>query len=223
MSVDLFLLKNIKKFVIINMSMQTLKLERGKKAIAIVAHPDDEIIFMGGAIMKNPQIDWMVFSLCRASDKDREPKFWRVCKRNRVKGIIADLEDEDKMSVKQSLPIIEKLIKDNLKSKRYDYIFTHGANGEYGHKRHVGVHQSVKKLIKNKFLKPEAVFYFNYKRTGRKKIEAKSGTNCQLRLSKKELQTKREIVGHIYGYAMDGIDVGFCTNPETFIKVEIKN
>lgn len=203
--------------------MQTLSLGKNKRAIAIVAHPDDEMIFMGGTIMKNPQVDWTVFSLCRASDKDREPKFWRVCKRNKVKGIITDLEDEGKMSVEKSIPVIEKLLKENLHNKKFDYIFTHGANGDYGHKRHIGVHRAVKKLIAAKFLKPESVFYFNYKKTGRKKIEAKSGSNCQLKFSKDELQTKKEIVGYMYGYAMDGIDVGFCTNPEAFIKVDIKN
>lgn len=199
-----------------------LKLAKNKKAIAIVAHPDDEIIFMGGAIMKNPQIDWTVFCLCRASDKDREPKFRRVCAKNKVKGFITDLEDEDIMSVNESVPVIEKILREKLKGKKFDYIFTHGTNGDYGHKRHIGVHRAVKKLIAVKFFKPEAVFYFNYKRTGKKKIEAKSGSNCKLKLSKDELRLKQEIVGHMYGYAMDGIDVGFCTSPESFIKVDIK-
>ena len=206
--------------------MQCLSLAKNKRVIAIVAHPDDEIIFMGGAIMKNPQIDWTVFSLCRASDKDREPKFFRVCKKNNVKGIIADLEDEDKMNVKQTLPIIEKLIIEKVGKREFDYIFTHGANGEYGHKRHIGVHESVKKLIKNKFLKPEAVFYFNYKKISLKNFvpfTTKTGTNCLLKLTKAEWQRKKEIVAYMYGYEINGIDVSYCTNPEAFIKVNIKD
>jgi LmbE family N-acetylglucosaminyl deacetylase len=204
--------------------MQSLSLDKNKRAIAIVAHPDDEIIFMGGTIMKNPQIDWTVFSLCRQSDKDRGPKFWRVCKKNKVKGIITDLEDEAKMSIKQSLPIIEKLIKNKVSKAHFDYIFTHGANGEYGHPRHIGVHQAVNKLIKNKVLKPEAVFYFNYKKNSlpRNSFIAKAGTNCLLKLTKAELQNKKEIVAYMYGYEIDGIDVSYCTNPEAFKKVDIK-
>lgn len=204
--------------------MQTLSLLKNKRAIAIVAHPDDEIIFMGGAIMKNPQLDWTVFSLCRASDRDREPKFWRVCKKNKVKGLITDLEDEDKMSLKQSLPVIEKLLVSNLKNKEFDYIFTHGANGEYGHPRHIGVHQVIKKLIKNKVLKPEAVFYFNYKKISRQNFvpfTTKAGTNCLLKLTKEELQKKKEIVAYMYGYDINGIDVSYCTDPEAFIKIII--
>lgn len=201
--------------------MQSLSLEKNKRAIVIVAHPDDEIIFMGGTIMKNPQIDWTVFSLCRASDKDRAPKFWRVCKKNNVKGIIADLEDKDKMSVVKSVPIIAKLISDKLKNKKFDYIFTHGANGEYEHKRHIGVHLAVKKLIDNKILKPEAVFYFNYKKINRHvgaPFTVKAGTNCLLKLSPAELKRKKEIVAYMYGYDINGIDVSYCTNPEAFKK-----
>jgi len=205
--------------------MQSLSLAKNKRAIAIVAHPDDEIIFMGGTIMKNPQIDWTVFSLCRASDKDREPKFFRVCKKNNVKGTIADLEDENRMSIAKSVPMIEKLILEKIKNKKFDYIFTHGANGEYGHKRHIGVYESVKKLIKNKVLKPEAVFYFNYKKISSKSFvpfTTKAGTNCLLKLTKAELQKKKEIVAYMYGYDINGIDVNYCTNPEAFIKVNIK-
>ncbi len=205
--------------------MQNLLLGRNKRAIAIVAHPDDEVIFMGGAIMKNPQVSWTVFSLSRSSDRDREPKFWRVCKQNKAKGIITDLEDEGKLSIKQSLPIIEKLVENNLQNKKFDYIFTHGANGEYGHPRHIGVHKSVKKLIKNKTLKPEAVFYFNYKKINRKNFvpfTTKAKTNCLLTLTKQELQIKKELVAYMYGYDINGIDVSYCTNPEAFIKVDIK-
>jgi hypothetical protein len=205
--------------------MHALKLEPNKRAIAIVAHPDDEIIFMGGVIMKNPQVDWTVFSVCRASDKDREPKFRQVCAKNKVRGIITDVEDEDKMNVAKSIPIIAKLIVDKLKSKKFDYIFTHGANGEYGHKRHIGVHQAIKKLIDNKVLKPEAVFYFNYKKINRgvgAPFTIKAGTSCLLKLSPAELRRKKEIVAYMYGYDINGIDVSYCTNPEAFIKIDIK-
>lgn len=204
--------------------MQSLLLKKNKRAIAIVAHPDDEIIFMGGAIMKNPQVDWTVFSLCRASDRDREPKFWRVCKRNKVKGIITDLEDEDRMNLKKSVPVIKKFLEIKLGSKYFNYIFTHGANGEYGHLRHIGVHLAVKELIEKKVLKPEAVFYFNYKKVSRKPFspfEAKAGSNCQLKLTKKELQEKKEIVAYMYGYDINGIDVSYCTNPESFIRTNL--
>jgi hypothetical protein len=36
------------------------------KAAIIVAHPDDETIWSGGLILKKPEWQWTVLSLCRA-------------------------------------------------------------------------------------------------------------------------------------------------------------
>ena len=66
---------------------------RKKEALCIVAHPDDETIWMGGAILKN-KFNWTIISLCRKNDLDREPKFRRVCKFYSANSIISDLEDD---------------------------------------------------------------------------------------------------------------------------------
>ena len=72
--------------------MLDLKLNPGG-ALVVVAHPDDETIWMGGTILANPKINWTVLCLCRASDKDRAPKFKKVLKKLKVQGVILDLED----------------------------------------------------------------------------------------------------------------------------------
>ena len=110
-----------------------------------------------------------------------------------------------------------------MKRKHYDYIFTHGANGEYGHPRHIGVHQAVKELIKKKILKPEMVCYFNYKKISPKAFSpliALKNSDLLVLLTKKEFVQKRNIVTKMYGYDPQGIDVGYCTNPEAF-KIKI--
>ena len=82
-----------------------------KTGLVIVAHPDDETIWMAGMILNSKNIDWTIFSLCRKDDPDRVPKFKKVCDYYRARGIISDLEDEEIMDIKESLPEIEKRIK----------------------------------------------------------------------------------------------------------------
>ena len=64
-----------------------------KTALCIVAHPDDETIWMGGTIMKN-NYNWTIICLCRKNDLDRSPKFKKVCDYYKAKSIISDLDDE---------------------------------------------------------------------------------------------------------------------------------
>ena len=186
-----------------------------KKALAVVAHPDDETIWMGGTIARNKKIAWTIFSLCRASDRDRAPKFKRVCEYYGAKRIIGDLDDEGKLSLEEAKQGAKKIILEKIDLNEFDYIFTHGANGEYGHERHIAVRLAIDELIKEGKIKPETVFYFNYIKN--KKDYLKPGNNNIVsHLSGEELSKKKRIVAEMYGYSPDGIDVAYCTNPEIF-------
>jgi LmbE family N-acetylglucosaminyl deacetylase len=194
-------------------------LGKDKQALVIVAHPDDETIWMGGTILKHPEIKWTIFSLCRASDRDRAPKFLKVCRYYKAQAIIADLEDEGRMNLKASLPAIKKIIKKKLNKKNYSYVFTHGANGEYGHPRHKGINLAVKELINKKIIKPEAVFYFNYEKIANREfslLKSRENSDIVEKLSKTLYSQKIHIMSAIYGFDPKGIDASYCTNPEAF-------
>ncbi len=199
------------------------KSEKQESALVVVAHPDDETIWMGGFILEHPEIDWTIFSVCRASDPDRAPKFLKAAKYFGAKGVIKDLEDEGKFGIKQSVVLVESLLKKYFSKDKFDYLFTHGANGEYGHERHIAVIKAVKKALTNKIIVAKLAYGFNYKKADRKKygkLEPGKNSDLLLKLKPKTFTQKKKIMTKIYGFNPRGIDVGYCTNPESFKKIK---
>lgn len=201
--------------------MNELNLIKNKRALVIVAHPDDETIWMGGTIRKQADVRWTIFSLCRSNDIDREPKFRRVCALYNAECIITNLDDEGNLELNEAKEEAKRLILENVNANDYDYIFTHGSNGEYGHYIHIAIHEAVSELIKTGKLKPDAVFYFNYFKKNKHSLQVPNSENFYVDLTASELLDKKRVVAEIHGYAIDGIDVGYCTNPEVFLKLKI--
>lgn len=194
---------------------------RRTEALVIVAHPDDETIWMGGTILKNRGWDWTILSLCRADDSDRKPKFYKVCKIYRAFGSIHNVDDKNLHPI--SLPIITALIKKSLAQKKYDVIFTHGENGEYGHIRHIETHNAVKEMIKNKELVAKKVYFFNYRKGENvpfpeiKVPEPIESSDFIYNLNDRELELKKKIIREVYGYPNErGFELMSCNKTESF-------
>lgn len=177
---------------------------RSGSALVIIAHPDDEIIWMGGTIMQNRNINWTIVSLCRGDDEDRAPKFKKVCKYLNARSIITNIEDDDIMTIKQSIPIISKMLIKHLPKEHFSYVFTHGYSGEYGHLRHKGVYRSVKDLIRKKKISVSHFVTFAYHPSNLNGIlalpaEVSTG-NIHNNLPNKIFKEKQYIMNTIYGF-----------------------
>lgn len=192
-----------------------------KRVLVIVAHPDDETLWMGGMILQN---DWdvTVISLCRSDDADRAPKFKKVCELLGVRGFISDLEDEElsDVSFDEVATRIRKFV-----NGEYDLVFTHGANGEYRHKRHKDVHFTVEKMVKDKEIDCKKVFFFDYRMDKRASAARGSlGSVCRanaradnfINLNEVTLKRKRELIKDVYGYPEDGFEFKSCGKAEAF-------
>ncbi len=192
------------------------------RALALVAHPDDETIWMGGTILRNKAWDWTIFSLCRKSDPDRMPKFKKVCDFYNATSIIDNLDDEKLKPLPEEKII--NIIQNNLDRHNYDYIFTHGENGEYGHIRHKEIHHAVKSMIKKKQMRCAKAFYFSYAR-GRNHVPNNPGliipipkpnSQVYITLNDKELESKKEIITEFYGFTKDSFEALSCNKNEAF-------
>ncbi len=190
-------------------------------ALVIVAHPDDEIIWMGGYLLRYSDWDWTIVSLCRKNDMDREPRFRNVCKMLNAESHISDLDDTEEGYFKRiSNEDIEPRL-NFLFGKRFDYVFTHGSNGEYGHIRHRQVSNSVKKMIKERKLMCRKLFLFSYQKKG-KFCFANLKADKYINLDENELREKKNLIKNVYGFQDGGFEETCAAGSEAFSIEELK-
>jgi len=196
-------------------------------AIAVVAHHDDHILWMGGMIqrMKSFGWHWTLIAMC-APDPDRRAYFTRCSDALGVESQSMGFHDYmDGPAFKRNSR--EKMRDDlvgAIRGKAFDFVFTHSRDpdGEYGfHANHCEVETVVTSLVKSGELGrgPASIAYFSYAAMfTRSATTARSHASYYLQMTYLELQQK-------CAWCMQAPDVdenlrslGFpCPNPEAFV------
>ncbi len=186
--------------------------------MVIVAHPDDETIWMGGLIIRHPDWEWYIFSLSRAADTDRQPRFLKAAKELNADAAISDLDDSPVLaSLSPDLHEIKNRIRNNRFGDTFDYIFTHGPIGEYTrHPRHEQVHSAVTELVEADELSGTLMFFAYNDSNGMHLPQPADDAHIRIALTNSELDKKKAIIQYIYGFSENSFELDSAGPIESF-------
>ena len=131
-----------------------------KSVAIIVAHPDDEILWAGGAILTHPFWNCFIVRLCRKNDEDRATKIYKVLKILNATGNMGDLDEKPRQKP-LSNDEVELSILDLLPQTHFDLIITHNTKGEYTrHLRHEETSKAVISLWHDGKISTNQLWFF---------------------------------------------------------------
>ncbi len=116
------------------------------KALCMVAHPDDCVIFAYSYIYNHPDLDWQICYLtyCEWEPRARELKeFW---KRRNITCIFLGYTDDYRDIENKKISFNAEQARREIGNiiQRYDIVLSHDQEGDYGHIHHEFVHDCVK-------------------------------------------------------------------------------
>lgn len=139
--------------------------------LAVVAHHDDPILWVGGTILRTMSEDWgwtwTIIGMC-IPENDKLDYFTRCCNALGATQITIDFGDyqEGHQFRSNSQEEMRRRLIDEVTDKKFDIIFTHSRdqNGEYGyHANHDEVQTTVTSLAREGFPgRVKRIVYFSY-------------------------------------------------------------
>jgi LmbE family N-acetylglucosaminyl deacetylase len=188
-----------------------------KPVAVIVAHPDDETLWAGGTILSHPSWEWFIVCLCRGSDTERAPKFYKALKVLKSEGIMGDLDDGPEQKPLDEKEV-ERAILDLLPPKHFDLIISHNPSGEYTkHIRHEEASKAVIKLWHAGKISANELWTFAYE-DGNKEYYPRSVENDTIyrTLTKRIWLRKYSIITETYGFEKGSFEAETTPRAESF-------
>lgn len=103
----------------------------------VVAHPDDETLWGGHQIAKDPPQSWHVICCTTPSEGDRVTRFHDALKILGATGEVLSIPDKSTPMTLEERGIVKQVVRKRVRETNFRELVTHGPLGEYGHPRHV--------------------------------------------------------------------------------------
>lgn len=192
-------------------------MESFARCAIVVAHPDDETLWAGGTIMLHPESEWTVVAVCRKSDPDRAPRFYRAVELLNARGLLGDLDDGPEQFPLTSHEV-QNTVLELLPSGIFDLVITHGIRGEYTrHLRHEETGKAVFALWGTGRMSAKQVWRFAYEDGGGLYLpRAVQDADVRIELPNEIWLRKYDIITEIYGFAPDSFEAKTVPRQEAF-------
>ncbi|MBU0478784.1 PIG-L family deacetylase [bacterium] len=173
-------------------------------------------------ILSNTQVDWTIITICRKSDTNRAPKFFKTLDNFKASGFMADLNDGPEQNPLSSIEI-QKTIMELLPSSMFEIILTHSLNGEYTrHLRHEETANAVLSLWRSKKVSANQLWTFAYEDGNGKYLpKAIVEADLSVELTDEIWQRKYSIITEIYGFDKDSFEARTTPRKEAFWRMKI--
>lgn len=188
-----------------------------RECAVIVSHPDDETLWAGGTILMHPESVWTVLALCRKSDPDRAPKFFRALDELSAIGAMGDLDDGPEQAP-LSNHIVQNTVMELLPSSRFDLVITHSTSGEYTrHLRHEETARAVLTLWNTGKLDAKELWSFAYEDGGRDYLPRPiEDADLVVKMPAQVWERKYQIITEIYGFGENSFEAKTTPHQEAF-------
>lgn len=197
-------------------------MERRKAQIAlIVAHPDDETLWAGGTVLISSFHFCFILSLCRGTDRDRAPRFYKAINELGATGRITDLDDGPEQLLLNEALIAETIL-NNLPSRHFNRIYTHNPLGEYTrHIRHEETGRVVLKLWLSGELQADEILLFAYEDGGKAYLpEPMEKAHIKMKLPEDIWNRKYCIITDIYNFNKESFEARTTPKVEAFWQIK---
>jgi LmbE family N-acetylglucosaminyl deacetylase len=188
-----------------------------KNVAIIVAHPDDETLWAGGTILNHPDWQCFILSLCRASDTNRAPRFYKALNILEADGNMADLDDGP-LQKPLDFDLVSNAILAGLPPISYDLIISHDPKGEYTrHLRHEEAGEAVIRLWSSGKISASELWTFAYE-DGDKKYLPKPILNATIfqKLPQPVWEKKYSLITETYGFDKNSFEAQTTPRAESF-------